>query len=106
MKKKAFLFLLLLPFIIAILAFVTATYVIRSVEVNITNITFNEYSGLTPFLLKDGKQLLKYEVIYDKNYPLSEGNDLVWTSSDESVAIVEKESSDYYLVPKKKVRLE
>ena len=53
MKKKAFLFLLLLPFIIAILAFVTATYVIRSVEVNITNITFNEYSGLTPFLLKD-----------------------------------------------------
>lgn len=101
MKKKAFLFLLLLPFIIAILAFVTATYVIRSVEVNITNITFNEYNGLTPFLLKDGKQLLKYEVIYDKNYPLSEGNDLVWTSSDESVAIVEKESSDYYLVPKK-----
>ena len=63
MKKKAFLFLLLLPFIIAILAFVTASYVIRSVEVNITSILL-PYDGEVGFLLRDGKQLLKAEAIY------------------------------------------
>ena len=100
MKKKAFLFLLLLPFIIAILAFVTASYVIRSVEVNITSILL-PYDGEVGFLLRDGKQLLKAEAIYDKNYPLSQGNLLVWSSSDESVAEILKEGEDYYLVPKK-----
>ena len=100
MKKKAFLFLLLLPFVIAILAFVTASYVIRSVEVNITSILL-PYDGEVGFLLRDGKQLLKAEAIYDKNYPLSEGNLLVWSSSDESVAEILKEGEDYYLVPKK-----
>ena len=100
MKKKAFLFLLLLPFIIAIFAFVTASYVIRGVEVNITGITL-EHVGNVPFLLKDGKQLLKASPIYDSNYPLSEGNDLVWTSSDPSVAEIQKEGDEYYLVPKK-----
>lgn len=100
MKKKAFLFLLLLPFVIAILAFVTASYVIRSVEVNITSILL-PYDGEVGFLLRDGKQLLKAEAIYDMNYPLSEGNLLVWSSSDESVAEILKEGEDYYLVPKK-----
>ena len=40
MKKKAFLFLLLIPFVVAILAFVTATFVIREVETNITGISW------------------------------------------------------------------
>ena len=39
MKKKAFLFLLLIPFIIAILASVTATSVIRASEVDISGIS-------------------------------------------------------------------
>ena len=100
MKKKAFLFLLLIPFIIAILAFVTATYVIRASEVDISGISWN-YEENTPFLLKDGKQKLEATAIYDAKYPLSEKNNLVWQSSDESVATIETENNETYIVPKK-----
>ena len=100
MKKKAFLFLLLIPFIIAILAFVTATYVIRASEVDISGISWS-YEENTPFMLKDGRQKLEATPIYDAKYPLSENNNLVWKSSDESVATIEMEESEAYIVPKK-----
>ena len=100
MKKKAFLFLLLVPFLIAIFAFVTATYVIRSVETDITSITL-DYEANTPFMLSEGKKLLKATANYDPNYPLSAGNELTWTSSEEDIAGIEKSGNEFYLVPKK-----
>lgn len=100
MKKKAFLLLLLLPFVIAIFAFVTASYVIRGVEVNISSISL-EYKNNTPFKISEGKQLLKASPVYNEVYPLSEGNVLIWTSSNEEVASIEKNGNDYYLVPLK-----
>ena len=100
MKKKAFLFLLLIPFIVAILAFVTATFVIREVETNITGISWN-YKANTPFMLKSGASKLEAKAIYDENLPLSEGNDLVWTSSDPEIASIEVRSDGVYLIPRK-----
>ena len=55
MKKKAFLFLLLIPFVISILAFVTSTFVIRNVEQNITDITW-EYKTNNAFYLVKAKR--------------------------------------------------
>ena len=45
MKKKALILLLIIPFFISILAFVTSSFVIRGVEVDIISISFDEYSA-------------------------------------------------------------
>ena len=60
MRKKAILFLLFLPFLIAIFAFVTSTVIIRSVETDITGIRWDYQSGEeNPFSLSQKKTLLK-----------------------------------------------
>lgn len=98
MKKKAFLLLLLIPFVISILAFVTSTFVIRNVEQNITDITW-EYKTNNAFLLSEGKKKLEAEAIFDSKYPLSEGNILIWKSENPNIARVSKERDDFYLIP-------
>ena len=100
MKKKAFIFLLLVPFIVAILAFVSASYVIRLSEVYISGVNW-KYELNQAFMIKDGRQKLECDPIYDERYPLNEKNTIVWSSSDPSIASIEKEGEDSYLVPLK-----
>ena len=103
MKKKALILLSLIPFLIALFAFVTSSYVIRSVEQDIQNIEWN-YKENTSFLMKDGLVKLNANPIYDETYPLSNGNDLIWTSSDTSVANIISKEDGFYLQPLKEGR--
>ena len=96
MRKKAILILLLIPFLIAIIAFVGASSKIREVEQDITNISFN-YKANEAFILKDKRVKLEAEAIYDKSLPLASSNNLVWLSSDSSIAEVRLVGNDYYL---------
>ena len=105
MRKKAILLLLCLPFIIAIFAFVTSTVIIRSVETDITGISWSYKSGTeNPFSLSQRRTLLEATPVYDERYPLSEGNELVWSCLDpqtkeaSAIASIEKEGEESYLV--------
>lgn len=105
MRKKAILLLLCLPFIIAIFAFVTSTVIIRSVETDITGISWSYKSGTeNPFSLSQKRTLLEATPVYDERYPLSEGNELVWSCLDpqtkeaSAIASIEKEGEESYLV--------
>lgn len=97
MKKKAIIILLFLPFIIALFAFITTTYLIRDVEQDITDIQF-DYEANQYFDLSDGRVELKAEAVYNEKYPVSAGNDLVWSITGESdVASISSSGSTYYL---------
>lgn len=96
MTKKALIALLFVPFVIAIFAFVTSIYVIRDVEVDIRDILWN-YKTNTPFRLDEGEVKLEAEGVYDEKYPLSEGNELVWSSSDPNIANTVQKGNDWYL---------
>ena len=104
MKKKSILLLLFLPFLIAIFAFVTSSVFIRSVETDITGIRWDYTTGDNPFALSQKRALLEADPIFDERYPLSEGNELVWSCQDESgkgetdVARIDVEGEDSYLV--------
>lgn len=96
MRKKAILILLVIPFIVAILAFVEARNKIKEVEQDITSIDF-AYLDNEGYSLDEGKILLEATRIYDESLPLAEGNDLVWTSSNPSVCEITKVGNNYYL---------
>ena len=98
MKKKALILLLIIPFFISILAFVTSSFVIRGVEVDIISISFDEYSANQAFLLSEEEVKLKVNVNKDPNYPLSEGNDLVFSSSNDDIASIDIRDDGAYLI--------
>lgn len=106
MRRKAILLLLFLPFVIALFAFVTSTVIIRSVERDITDIQWSYVSaGVNPFALSQKKVLLEATPVYDQKYPLSNGNDLLWSCSDpddvnkaSDIAHLQKEEEGTYLV--------
>lgn len=96
MRKKAIIILLIIPFIIAIIAFVEARNKIKEVEQDITSINFN-YKENEGFSLSSEKIKLEATAIYDKDYPLAEGNNLIWSSSNPEVCEVRYENGSYYL---------
>ncbi|MBO8425805.1 MAG: hypothetical protein IAC61_00610 [Firmicutes bacterium] len=99
MKKGMLALLLLFPFLIAFLAFTTSDYLIKGVEQDIDDIEI-EYPSLAPFGLKQGKVKLEAESVYNEDYPLSEGNDLVFSVPlDQEVARIDEEEDGYYFVP-------
>lgn len=98
MKKKALILLLIIPFFISILAFVTSSFFIRGVEVDIISISFDEYSNNQAFLLSEKEVKLKVNINQDPNYPLSEGNDLVFSSSNEDVTYIDVREDGAYLI--------
>ena len=99
MKKGMLALLLLFPFLIAFLAFTTSDYLIKGVEQDIDDIEI-EYPSLAPFGLKQGKVKLEAESVYNEDYPLSEGNDLVFSvPSEQEVARIDEEEDGYYFVP-------
>lgn len=94
---------MVIPFAASALAFAASSLVIREVERDITDIEWN-YRAMEGYSIKAGKQPLIAEQVYDKNYPLSAGNDLVWsvTSAPDSaaqVASVEETADGWFFVP-------
>ena len=99
MKKGMLALLLIFPFLIAFLAFTTSDYLIKGVEQDIDDIEI-DYPSLAPFGLKQGKVKLQAESVYNEDYPLSEGNDLVFSvPEDQQVARIDVEEDGYYFVP-------
>lgn len=98
MKTKAIIFLLILPLVISILAFVSSSFFIRGVEQDITAISWN-YKANEGFLISEGKVKLEANPIYDERYPLSEGNNLVWTLNNNNYCKLEIINGETYLVP-------
>ena len=99
MKKGLLGLLLIFPFLIAFLAFTTSDYLIKGVEQDIADIEI-DYPALAPFGLKEGKQKLQANAIFNQDYPLSEGNEIVFSvPEDQDVARIDKEEDGYYLVP-------
>ena len=101
MRRKALAFLLLAPFAIAILSFVTSSYVIREVEQDIQRIDW-EYKDNEAVSLEGRSMKLTADAVYDERYPLSEGNKLVWSLEAmppfEDVATLETVGEDTYAI--------
>lgn len=99
MKKGALALLLIFPFLISFLAFATSDYLIKRVEQDIVDIEI-AYASLEPFGLKQGKTKLEAKAVYNEDYPLGEGNALVFSvPKDQSIARIDHESDGYYFVP-------
>ena len=96
MKKSIIPFLLTIPFVISIFAFVTATVIIKNNEQDISSINWN-YKDNEAFSLKVGKIKLESSYSYNEKYPLGSNNSLVWFSSNPKIAKVSKIGDSYYL---------
>ena len=107
MKNKTLLILLIIPFIIGLLSFVSVIVLNNTVASDIVDITWT-YLESEGFKLESGKKYpLKAEAVVDPNLILASGNNLIWTikneDKDDPVATIEKneEYETYYLVPLK-----
>ena len=99
MKKGALSLLLIFPFLIAFLAFTASDYLIKEVEQDIDDIVL-PYEPLQPFGLKQGKVKLEAEAIFNDKYPVSAGNEIIFSvPEDQNIARIDHEADGYYLVP-------
>ncbi len=93
--KKTLPVLLLVPFAVAILTFVSITPIRNLIAVDIDGISW-DYLDSEGFKVGESYEL-KASPIYDEKFTLAEGNDLVWTSNDETVAAIETSGETFYL---------
>lgn len=99
MKKGALSLLLIFPFLIAFLAFTASDYLIKEVEQDIDDILL-PYEPLQPFGLKQGKVKLEAEAIFNDKYPVSAGNEIIFSvPEDQNIVRIDHEADGYYLVP-------
>ena len=99
MKKGALSLLLIFPFLIAFLAFTASDYLIKEVEQDIDDILL-PYEPLQPFGLKQGKVKLEAEAVFNDKYPVSAGNEIIFSvPEDQKIARIDHEADGYYLVP-------
>lgn len=103
-KNKTLVILLIIPFVIAILTFVSVIVVKRTVKADITDIKwdYNQNEGFK--LVLDAEYELQAERVYNENVELAEGNELTWSTkkineSDAEVAKVIERQEKFYLVP-------
>lgn len=93
---------LIIPFGAAALAFAASSIVLREVEVDISDIDW-DYRDMEGYSLRYGREPLYASQVYNQNYVLSEGNDLVWevTNTDEAkpVGEIQYEGGQYYFNP-------
>ncbi|HBR85689.1 MAG TPA: hypothetical protein DEA32_00635 [Firmicutes bacterium] len=69
---------LVIPFGVSALAFAASSIIIKPVEKDITDIDWN-YRDMEGYSLLAGRQPLEATAVYDDKYPLSSGNELVWS---------------------------
>ena len=93
--KKTLPVLLLAPFAVAILTFVSITPIRNLIAVDIDGISW-DYLDSEGFKVGESYEL-EATPIYDENFTLADGNDLVWTSADEEVAAIKRSGDAFYL---------
>ncbi len=110
MKKRTLILLLIIPFIISLLTFVSIKILDNQVAVDILGIQW-DYQDNEGFQIDDKGYELKATAIVDPNLILAKGNNLVWSTkkindSDEEYAKVEEENGKYYLYALKEGEVE
>ncbi len=101
MKKRTLVILLIIPFIISLLTFVSIKILDNKVAVDILGIQW-DYQDNEGFQIDDKGYELKATPIIDPNLVLANGNNLVWSTkkindTDDEYAKVEEENGKYYL---------
>ena len=101
MKKKNIAILLLLPYVIALLGVMTVNITFKVFQNDIVYIDWS-YSDIEAFKLGDARYPLRAVGVTTSNFPLAEGNELVWAvknsdGAEEPHATVEYDNGNYYL---------
>ena len=106
MKKKTLIILLIIPFIISLLTFVSIIALNIVIGGTIDGISWN-YAANEGFKIRDEGYKLEAKPVYDEHKKLVEGEaTLTWSirkinDSDEEFASVKKENDTYYLFAEK-----
>lgn len=101
MKKKNLIILLIFPFLISIFCTTAINTTYNMIDVDISYIDWS-YNDMEPFRVSDGLYQLKAYGVNQRNYAVSDKDDLIWSvsnadgSSDPCAEIVCK-SGNYYL---------
>lgn len=110
MKKRTLTILLIIPFIISLMTFVSIKILDNQVAVDILGIQwdYNDYEG---FQINEYGYKLKASPIIDENLILSQGNTLVWSTNklnedDDEFAKITYENGNYYLYALKEGQVE
>ena len=101
MKKKTLIVLLIIPFIIGLISFVSVVLLNITVASDISGIVWKYNDGTEGFKLnKEVPYKLEAEPVFDENLILATGNDLMrYVSDGEDVVQIEKgDDGAYYLV--------
>ena len=77
MKKKNFIILLLMPFVFALFGIFTLNFTFNIIDNDILAISW-EYEDTEAFSIHSEEIELKAQAVTDNNYPLQQGNSLVW----------------------------
>lgn len=101
MKKKTLVILLIIPFLIGLLSFVSIIVLNITVASDITGIKW-KYNETEGFKIREEPYLLEAEPIIDSNLILASGNDLIWyedTEVEEGTGLIniKKENDKFYL---------
>ena len=93
---------LIIPFGVSALAFAASSIIIRPVERDITDIEWS-YRDMEGYSMLAGRQPLEASAVYDEKYPLSAGNELVWSvinPEGKSVGEIQQDATgQYYFNP-------
>ncbi len=105
MKKKTLVILLIIPFLIGLLSFVSIIVLNITVASDIAGIKW-KYNETEGFKIREEPYLLEAEPIIDSNLILASGNDLIWyedTEVEEGTGLIDikKENDKFYLYAKK-----
>lgn len=109
MKKRTLTILLIIPFIISLMTFVSIKILDNQVAVDILGIEW-DYDENEGFQVDNIGYELKAKPIIDPNLILAKGNDLVWSlkkinETDEDFASIEKKTESSIYLPSSKVKL-
>lgn len=98
MKKRTLIILLIIPFIISLLTFVSIKILDNAVAVDILGISW-KYDQNEGFKIQEEKYSLEAEPIVDSTKILANGNNLVWHAENNDAECVEivEENDKYYL---------
>ena len=101
MKKRTLAILLIIPFIISLLTFVSIKILDNQVAVDILGIEW-DYQDNEGFQVDDKGYELKAKAIVDPNLILANGNNLIWytkkvNETDDEFARIDEENGKFYL---------
>lgn len=100
-SSKTLIILLVIPFAIALLSFISVIVLNNTVAADISGINW-EYQANVGFKISDEPYKLKAEAEIDESLVIAPGNELTWflrnvDNSDNEYAKIEQKGQDYYL---------